>query len=384
MPESPDIISELLTGTVDDLDLPDKLQSILEQTYDQVGLWMTDHIEGDGDWMMYPQGSGRLGTAVPPAGSDEFDIDAVAECDVDKEDITKDELKDVVGSSLRSYVTAHADETEKGAPTHVEPGRRCWTLEFDEPFHMDILPAVPNREAAPGGIWITDRDLVRWQPSNPKGYADWFFEQAGQPYLDSRAAMARTASVDVDDIPSWRVKTPLQRTVQIFKLHRNAFFSDNLDARPPSIMITTLIAHAYGGQTGLYESVMACATDIPLHLRYEDGTYVLPNPTQPDENFAERFSTNDEGVRLFLPWLTDLRQTLECAYTETNGLDRVVARLETRFTPASVRSAAAQVGQLRTQARKEGKLAVATTGLLGANAGTASMTTVRDHEFFGE
>ena len=84
---------------------------------------------------------------------------------------------------------------------------------------MDVLPAIPNAEAAPNAIWLTDRDLRLWQPSNPIDYADWFHARMRQDFLREHEFLAK--SMDVVDVPSWQVKTPLQRTVQALKRHRD-------------------------------------------------------------------------------------------------------------------------------------------------------------------
>ena len=56
---------------------------------------------------------------------------------------------------------------------------------------MDILPAVPDREAAPNGILLTDRELVRWQQSNPVDFATWFYAQTEPEFAEARAILAK-------------------------------------------------------------------------------------------------------------------------------------------------------------------------------------------------
>lgn len=380
MADGTDIVTQLLTGALEHLDLPGPMQDILEVTYDQVGVWMTDHL-ADGSWQLYPQGSGRLGTTVRPEGRDEYDIDSVAEWAVSKEHTTKENLKQVVGDALAGYVKKHTDD-EKGAPIKLEPGRRCWTLEFREPFHMDVLPALPDPDKPPTGILITDRDLHHWQKSNPKGYADWFFRRSGLEFERRREALAKARDVTVDQVPAWRVKTTLQRTVQVLKAHRNSYFADDLEARPPSVLITTLIAHSYQGQSDLIDSVLSCAQLMPRFMKREDGVYVVANPSQPEENFAERFSTNAKAVTAFQPWLDDVQATLEAATTSRKGLDDVVAELGARFGQESVRQAAKEFGERTTAARVAGNMSVTPTGTI-ATTGAAGLA-VKQHTFHGD
>ena len=100
------LVAEILAGTVRLLDIPADLQAAAEATYDDVGLWLGDNLDSEESWRVYPQGSMRLGTVVRPWENDEYDIDAVAECDVDKTAITQADLKKCVGDALKRYVKA--------------------------------------------------------------------------------------------------------------------------------------------------------------------------------------------------------------------------------------------------------------------------------------
>jgi hypothetical protein len=385
MPESTrTIIDELLTGAVDQLDLPAELQALAERIYEDIGLYLSDNLAGRQEWAFYPQGSARIGTGVPPDGSDEWDIDAVAEVDMDKESITQSQLKKLVGDALTRYAHDRADDARL-APAGIESGRRCWTLLYDGPFHVDVLPAVPNHDAPPTGIWLGDRALLRWQPSNPKAYADWFVTRMGQEFVNRRVELAKAASVEVDEIPSWRVKTTLQRAVQVLKLHRNSFFADNLDDRVPSCVITTLAALAYGGQTSLADALLAAAEDMPRHIHVDGETWMVSNPVQPGDNLADRWSTNREALRQFMPWLSDLAKTLEAARSTETGMDSVVAALSTRFDRSVLNRSMKQLATRETAARRAGELAVEGSGALvaGSQGAAAKRAQVRDHTFHG-
>lgn len=372
-----ELVAEVLTGTVELLDIPAELQAAAEATYEDVGLWMGDNLEGRRDWHVYPQGSMRLGTVVRPSPADEYDIDAVAECDVDKDHITQADLKALVGDALKGYVQAHRGDDK--APTDCEDGRRCWTLTYErQPFHMDVLPAIPNREA--GGIWLADRDMYRWLPSNPIAFADWFHRQAAAELATLRKEAAASRQVDVDAVPSWEVKTTLQQSVQVLKLHRNLYFADDLEARPPSCLVTTLAAQSYRGQRLLFDAVMDAASTIPSLIGRDGSRYVVANPVQPDENFADRWGEDPERARRFFAWLSDLEQTLERAAATAGGLDKMVAGLGERFGVEAVTKSAARLGQSRAAARRSGALTVTTAGALSTGAGMR----VPDHVFHGD
>jgi hypothetical protein len=89
----------------------------------------------------------------------------------------------------------------------LEECRRCWKLDFEKYFHMDVLPTLPNLERLPNGILLTDTDLVRWQKSNPINYADWFRERMKVVFERKRIELAEARKADVEEVPEWQVKT---------------------------------------------------------------------------------------------------------------------------------------------------------------------------------
>jgi hypothetical protein len=52
------------------------------------------------------------------------------------------------------------------------------------------VPAIPNEEAGGTAIWLPDRQLVRWQPSDPIGYANWFRDRMSAEYKTLREHLA--------------------------------------------------------------------------------------------------------------------------------------------------------------------------------------------------
>jgi hypothetical protein len=342
--DTADFASEVLADAADQIDVPAHLLELADEIYRDIGGYLSAILPGERDWQFYPQGSARIGTSVYPTGDDEWDVDTVAEVDVAKEDTTQAELKATVGTALRNYVRDRADDPRLG-PTGVEPGRRCWTLTYGHPFHVDVLPAVPNfdDEAPTGGIWLADRDLLRWQPSNPAGYADWFISRMYSEFAERRAQIAKAASVSIDEIPTWRVKTTLQRAVQIVKLHRNAFFAGDLNNRPPSCVITTLTGLSYNGERTVVEALMNTAQLMPGRLIRSGGKIELENPAQPGDNLADRWSQSPLALARFQPWLDDLQRTLDAATRVPSDTDRLVASLASRFDEGLIRKAASRV-----------------------------------------
>ena len=182
----------------------------------------------------------------------------------------------------------------------LDEGKRCWTLHYSG-FHLDVLPALPNPDAALGSaIIITDTEVVRWQFSNPIAYADWFHKVMAKEIEDKLKVVAKR--MDIAQVPDWQVKTTLQQTVQALKRHRDIYFTDALDLRPASIIITTLAAHAYRGSGGdLYEVLDDITDRMPGFVQHDGQRYVVANPVEPGENFADRWHGKPERRRGVLP-----------------------------------------------------------------------------------
>jgi hypothetical protein len=373
-----DVVGAILGGAVEQLDLPAEILRRADLLHADIGAYLSLNLPGTADWNFYSQGSARIGTGVRPASDTEWDLDSVAEAALDKDQVGKAELKRIVGDALCGYARYRADE-DKLAPRKVDDGRRCWTLHYDD-FHIDVLPSVGNTDGPPGAIWITDRGLVRWQPSNPRGYAAWFERRMKTEFDQRRVEMAKEAKVDIEDIPGWSVKTTLQRSVQVLKLHANSYFADNLDRRPPSCVITTLAAHAYRGQSSLTDALVLIASDIPRFIKSDGGLWIVENPAHPDDNLADRWSAEPGATRQFAPWLDDVRRTIEAAQGIRTGMPALVNTLATRFDMTLLSKSVESFATRQSARRDQGALRVNATGALAAAAGA---TLVKPHTFHG-
>lgn len=373
-----ELMSALLLGTVEEMDIPPDLYRLAEARYQDVGQWLSWHAGTGPAWDIYPQGSFRLGTVVRPlVRKGEYDIDLVCLRKVAKESITQSQIKADVGTELTLYVQ---DRRTQGGPTGPKAGRRCWTLSHPG-FHMDILPAIPNPDGSRSGILITDRDVRLWLPSDPIGYSAWFRGRMAIEFAQKRAELAAVRkAASVEDIPEWEVKTTLQRAVQVFKCHRDLYFEHDFDDRPPSIILTTLAAHAYRGAGNLFTCVLGIARLMPDFIEETATGWRVENPVQPAENFADRWAAAPSKAKKFFAWLGDLQRDLEEA-AAGGGIPNVAARLGASFGQEPVRKAAERIGRTARSDREAGLLkAAAGTGMLSRTVGTA----VPKHDFFGE
>ncbi len=371
--ETKEHLGRLLHDIADFLDMPEKLQEQAVTKYQEVGRWLAENespIQGNNP-DVYPQGSSRLGTLTRPVTDrDEYDIDAVALLQVMKQSISQEELKQRIGNRLKQHPEYRRILVEK---------RRCWTLNFENGLHVDVLPAIPNEEGLPESILITDRELIRWQHSNPRGYADWFWSRMKIIFEEERRAIAKALQADVEAVPDWKVKTPLQRAIQLLKRHRDLHFQHDQDDKPASIIITTLAAWSYQGQADLFDVLAGMACTMPDHIESQNGVYWVANPVNGEENFADKWKEEPQRREKLLIWLNKVSADLK-TIGDVRGIPEVARALGASFGSSVTSKAVTRLGDVSTQQRQSGKLWMASgTGTLGATGATR----VRNHTFYG-
>lgn len=318
--------SHYLERLASELDVPPGRYEEAKRRYKSVGEWLgrDESILKDYSPEVYVQGSFRLGTPIRPINEDEhYDIDLVCELDASKSNFTQQQLKQMLGYEMQLYAKRYNMK-------NALEGRRCWTLEYSEgaQFHLDALPAIPDAgqkrtrlearslstDWVETAIAITDIDhpqyhlrTVDWPHSNPRGYTSWFRSRMKEVFERQRAAMALEAKANVEDVPSYRVKTPLQQAVQLLKRHRDLRFAKNPDDKPISIIITTLAGLSYRGESNVGHALRAILDVMSSHIETRAGVTWISNPTDPEENFADRWAKYPERREAFFEWLEAAR-----------------------------------------------------------------------------
>lgn len=330
--------NEVLKGILEKIELPNSAYERAEKRYKDIGDWLhrpeSSCVEYDPN--VFSQGSFRLGTAIRPDSDDEYDLDMGCNLQqgLSKSLITQEQLKAHIGGELELYRRA------RGIREELAEKRRCWRLEYADglSFHMDIVPCIPESDGGKGilkermvansrldetlaqnvsqlAVSITDNTdpsyrvmTDSWRTSNPEGYARWFETRmkTAQSVISERE-MSFKASID--SLPYYQWKMPLQQAIQLLKRHRDTMFKNNEESKPISVIITTLAARAYEGETNLTSAV----ANILAHM----GDYIntalplVPNPVNPVEDFADKWyddgSAKFELRENFYKWLYQAR-----------------------------------------------------------------------------
>lgn len=322
-------VEDYLAALADELAVSDVRYDQACRSYASLGAWLhrPESTVLAYDPQVYVQGSFRLGTAIRPLNDDEeYDVDSVCVLrTLGTSALSQKQLKMLVGDEIKAYRRA------QNMVKPVREGRRCWVLSYADgaQFHMDIVPAVPNAtrhrqmlEArgldlrwSESAIVVTDiRSPVYeyisddWQRSNPKGYAEWFKLRMGTLFEQRRRALAESIKASVEEIPDYRVRTPLQSAIMILKRHRDSMFAHRYDERPISIIITTLAGHSYTGEEKVSDTLYSILGRMDQFIEHNGKQRVIRNPSDPLENFADKWPQHPEREKAFFEWLTEARR----------------------------------------------------------------------------
>jgi hypothetical protein len=347
----------LLKRMVELLELPDSAYERAKDRYEDLGAFLgrEGSTTAAHDPRIFPQGSFRLGTAIRPLNEGEaYDLDLSCNLrrGIFKATHTQQQVKLLVGRELEAYRQA------RNIQKRLEEKHRCWRLEYADQlsFHMDVVPCIPaddvlrqaltksmvneGRDASLSAnvsgfaVSITDNQAPTytmlsndWLLSNTEGYARWF-----EAVMRTREPVLLEKRAQVDELPIYRRKTPLQRTIQLLKRHRDQMFKDAPESKPISAIITTLAADGYDGDTTL-EGTLRGALGRLTRFADSGSTYVA-NPVNPAENFADKW-TKPECRKLmlrenFVNWTRQARRDFD-ALGATDDADEIVKREAERF-----------------------------------------------------
>lgn len=340
------------------------------------------------------QGGFRIGVPVRPINEEsEFDVDLTC--------LLQAKLPNVQ-SVLRKHIGDRLCQDERYKKMLKEK-RRCWRLVYAESsrFHLDIVTAIPDdfqwlldqqvsRKYAEHAINITDNEhhsyrefTVSFPKSNTEGYALWFLDimkiEAERIRKDLQIQMKLSS---IEQVPEYKVRTPLQRGVQLMKRHRDIMFEGKEEC-PISIIITTLAARAYqyvltnNSSTLFYEVLVRMAEAMPRFIENRNGIKWIPNPVNPKENFADKWELNKKKERDFYDWHSAFIATLQSERIQ-KGLIELGNHFKASFGSRAVNEALNNIGNNTMLLRQSGQLRTSATGIIGSVG-----TLVKDHLFDG-
>ena len=374
-------INIILKEIVDEISLTPAMFEKAVKSYEAVGSWLGDGIEYD--VKILPQGSMNLGTTNKPiTDEDDYDIDLVCLLENGMK-LKAEEIKNIVGNRLKEHKIYKEKILKEGE------GKRCWKMQYDE-FHMDILPCVPKyyyKEPNMTEIRLTHKNeynLYEDRYSNPSGYRKWFESCMKDTLQKAKQTYALENKVEIENVPIYKIKTPLQMAIQLLKRHRDIYFQNDNENAPISIIITTLSAKSYRGESSIYETICNLLKHMHENIEIINGIDWVRNPVMPEENFADKWQKYPERKKAFINWIKEAEKDFKENPLKAVGIDQVGKSFEKSLGEAPVKRAINNYANKMQTARNN--KALYSTGLLSGltTKSTKGATLIKEHTFFGK
>ena len=173
-----------------------------------------DHNVRPALYETFLQGSYVHGTAIRPLGKRaDYDVDVCCSLDLRAIPIGSEEPKKLVRWLARRLKKVDAYQGK------VSTRPRCVRIDFPGEFHLDVVPLVGDSRQVNIVLYIPNRTLNGWDPTNPKGLEQWYRQQ------------------------NTRTNGRFVRVAKMLKHWRNQALPRR--ARPPSIALEVMIAQAW-------------------------------------------------------------------------------------------------------------------------------------------
>jgi hypothetical protein len=282
-----------------------------------------------------------------------------------------------------------------------EEKNRCIRLNYAGEFHMDVMPCIPDPMRRGWAVLVPDRKLAALKESNPWDFAEWFDNGAQlMPVFtrDFELFLANEKAASMEPLPEFDSfhKEPLRRFVQILKAHRDRYFEADPSAGPISIVVTTLAAQSYefAVRQGTFDSVIDLFQQVVAGLDEHvlcipkgasRADYIVPNPTNEAENFAERWCEDNALYENFLRWQNNcLLFISELSDSFDEGIDKVGLSLSNSVGDDLAKQAVKSFAKQRRQATKQGNSFVHSSGIITSGPLIIASKKMPDHTNFGK
>ena len=371
-------IDMVLRQIAKELDITDEKYENAVASYNAVGTYLSNNINVQVD--IFPQGSFRLGTVIKPlSDEDDYDIDLV--CKVNKYFSNPKDLKNEVGQALKS--------SDRYSKMLQEEGKRCWTLKYadEAQYHMDILPAIEDiTYDKDKKLKITNKDeisnIYTFTTTNPEAYFEWFNEKQKEERRRLVESFAVQNNKNIEEVPDYKVKTTLQVALQILKRYRDKKFENNLENKPISIILTTIMAQIYTGENNVYELIKKFSNNYYKYIKIKDGIEWVENPVNSEENFADKWQIHPERKEAFKFFVSELKNDIVNNTFITSGdLFEESKSYKEIFGTKIVEKAYASIGKQAKTLRENGNMYIDKDATINFEQ---QGTNVKEHKFFGQ
>ncbi len=399
---SPSAVDMLLTSVAIRVQLSQTDYNKAVQHYQAINNWIERDESSLKDvvTLFYPQGSMAIGaTIASKLTTDEFDIDIVAQLNL-PDKVSPQEVLDQLYEAIRGETGSQYYEMAKRRT-------RCVTIDYSDDMHIDVTPALRIYDTPERQSWIfhhqqeTPHEQGSRLIANPYGFAAWF--KTNTPRDDDFASFFEMcakeheqlvlATADSDPVPSQEPSFRKSKAVivlQLLKRWRNVQYDKRSERRPPSIMMTKLVADAANHTNSLSEELLLQAKSMLSFFRQshnQNQRVRIINPVCAEDVLTDRWpeSLRDQGL-----FIDDLQVLVDKVEQLVKGCDLEVMQDIMAYlfgeAPAkdAIRAFNKQIGKQidrggsQYDPQKRGLVIPASAGITGQ-----STIPTRRHRFYG-
>jgi len=347
--------------------------SRLKISYEAISKWLSEDLGffGKVEIEIYPQGSVSIGTTTKPYGKTEFDLDVVIHI--------KKLSSDYEPETIFNEVVRRLNENETYKKMS-EPKSRCVRLNYKGDFHLDVVPGCMVILYDDKLIDIPDQKNKIWLRSCPKRYQTWFLNIANKVQM---TYLEKAYSANKVEIEEYVKKKPLQRAVQLIKMRRNIYFSEQTENAPTSIILTTLAAQFYNGQASISETFEGIISQIRDHIQtfFPNKPFKLYNPVNPGENLADVWEAKPELYMNFIYFIERLYMDWQ-KLKEAHGIEEEAKLIKGMFGEDSyIKAMEAKADTVNKQ--RDNGLGILPSGILIGNEIKTKLP-VKPNNFYGD
>jgi hypothetical protein len=396
-------LDALLADLAVNLQLPPGMHAAATERYEAVRTYAERPESPLHDRVLkfYPQGSMAIDATISIRGhDDEYDLDIVAELDIDPTTPPDDAL-DLLHRAFEGYPTSKK----------VERQTRCVTVPYADKMHLDVTPAarLPAGGERESHIFHANPAKPKSEhlhvPMNAFGFAQWYTARTPLEQRFAKAFSRRVyeaygydfrAEADVDDVPEQVpliVKNTATVALQLLKRFRNIAYSGATGRIPPSVMLSCFAGWA--ASPGLSLSDMLIKQPRMIARAIEDASarrekIFVQNPVFPPDCFTDRWPENLTQQNEFAAKLTAFADGLEYVKSHDVQLEDLQKWLRDQFGDYVVSKSIRQFNQRMGGAvrhaagrytSKGGFYVPAAPALVAASTATAAPA--RAHTFYG-
>lgn len=220
--------------------------------------------------------------------------------------------------------------------------------------------------------------------SDPYAYHAWFEGRMKDILHIEKGNYAARNNVDIAKVPTYKVRTPPQKAIQLLKRHRDILFQDNDEDAPISIIITTLAALSYNGEANVYEALCNIIDKMPQFIEARGTEYWIANPVMHEENFADKWNEIPNKRTSFMYWIQKVKKDLITDPLSCFGQDSIANQYKQVLGKTPVERAMCAIGNATRTARENGNLYI--NGLTGGitTTPTEKSKPIKEHTFLGK